>query len=382
MGPKILTVDDSKTIRMIVARAFKSFACEIFEAGDGVEGLSVAKRELPDLIILDYTMPIMDGVEMLTKLKSDPQLKAIPVVMLTAESGRENVLRIAKLGVRDYLIKPFKEDVIVERVGRVIDLKARTDAATAKTKRYDDPLHVLVVDDKPAIIEQIETGFADTKWSVQGLAQAGQAVDHCSQRLPDIILVSLSLPENAGFMLFQMFRASIKTKSIPILALSVKTATEEQGRAQQLGFASVVTKPIDIDDLKTKITRALNLDTSYKYFQRQDNVLVLKLPANFNPAVANDVSGNLRAKICEAVDSGLNRLIIDMGQLRSADVNLIKLGLTTILLCQELDIKHVLIGSEAVSGECKNYEETKDWQFVPTFEEAKALLNGKTTAMA
>jgi hypothetical protein len=82
------------------------------------------------------------------------------------------------------------------------------------------------------------------------------------------------------------------------------------------------------------------------------------------------------------VDSGLNRLIIDMGQLRSADVNLIKLGLTTILLCQELDIKHVLIGSEAVSGECKNYEETKDWQFVPTFEEAKALLNGKTTAMA
>lgn len=382
MGPKILTVDDSKTIRMIVARAFKSFACEIFEAGDGVEGLSVAKRELPDIIILDYTMPIMDGVEMLTKLKSDPQLKGIPVVMLTAESGRENVLRIAKLGVRDYLIKPFKEDLIIERVGRVIDLKARTEVGTApKSKRFDDPLHVLVVDDKPAIIEQIEAGFADTKWSVQGLAQAGQAVDHCSQRLPDIILVSLSLPENAGFMLFQMFRASIKTKSIPILALSVKTATDEQTRAQQLGFAGVITKPIDIEDLKTKITRALSLDTSYKYFQRQDNALVLKLPANFNPSVAADISGNLRGKICEAVDSGLNRLIIDMGQLRSADVNLIKLGLTTILLCQESDIKYALIGSEAVCSECKNYEETKDWQFVPTFEEAKALLNGKTTAM-
>lgn len=381
MAPKILTVDDSKTIRMIVARAFKSFACEILEASDGVEGLAVVKRARPDIIILDFTMPIMDGVEMLTKLKSDPELKSIPVVMLTAESGRENVLRIAKLGVRDYLIKPFKEEVIVERVGRIIDLKAKTDAAP-KARRYDDPLHVLLVDDKPAIHEQVQAGFADTAWSLQSLTQAGQAVDHCSQRLPDVILVSLSLPESAGFMLYQMFRASVKTKGIPILALSVKTATEEQSRAQQLGFSAIVTKPIDLEDLKLKITRALNLDTSYRYFQRQDNMLVLKLPAQFNPSVANDVALNLRAKVSEAVDSGLNRLVVDLGQLKAADVNLIKLGLNTIQLCQELDMKYSLIGSEPVCRECKNYEETKDWQFVGSYDEAVALLNGKTPTLA
>jgi len=123
MRPKILTVDDSKTIRLIVARAFENFACEIFEAADGLDGLAVAQRERPDIIILDLTMPVMDGVEMLTKLKADPALRGIPVVMLTAESGPENVLRIARLGVRDYLVKPFKEEIIVERVGRVIDLK-------------------------------------------------------------------------------------------------------------------------------------------------------------------------------------------------------------------------------------------------------------------
>src|SRR6476469_7493602 len=106
MKPKILTVDDSKTIRLIVAKAFKPFDCEVFEAGNGVEGLAVAAREYPDLIILDLTMPIMDGVEMLSRLKSDPSLKPIPVVMLTAEAGRDNVLRIAKMGVRDYLVKP------------------------------------------------------------------------------------------------------------------------------------------------------------------------------------------------------------------------------------------------------------------------------------
>ena len=71
-------------------------------------------------------MPVMDGVTMSTKLKSDEALKAIPVIMLTAESGRENVLTIAKLGVRDYLVKPFKDDQLIEKAGRVIPLQKRT----------------------------------------------------------------------------------------------------------------------------------------------------------------------------------------------------------------------------------------------------------------
>ena len=381
MGPKILTVDDSKTIRLIVARAFKSFACEIFEAADGVEGLTAAQRERPDIIILDLTMPIMDGVEMLTKLKADPELRSIPVVILTAESGRENVLRIAKLGVRDYLIKPFKEESIVERVGRIIDLKAKSELIT-RAKRFDDPLQVLVVDDKPAIIEQIQAALSSTPWKVQGVAQPGQAVDSCSQVLPDIALVSLSLPEGAGFILFQMLRAYVRTKGIPIVALSVKTANDEQARAQQLGFNGVVTKPIDFDDVQLKITRALNLDTSHKYFEFRDGVLVLMLPANFSQAVANDITTHLRHKVCEAVDSGTNRVVIDMSPLKSADVTLIKLGISVIQLCVELDIRYNMIGSEAVSSECKNYEETKDWQFTSSFAEALAALNGKTLSMA
>jgi two-component system, cell cycle response regulator len=122
MASKILSVDDSRTIRMIVARAFRPYDCTLCEAGNGEEGLVVAAREKPDLILLDVTMPVMDGVTMLTKLKEDPALKSIPVIMLTAESGRENVLHIAKLGVRDYLVKPFKEEQLVEKVGRVVSL--------------------------------------------------------------------------------------------------------------------------------------------------------------------------------------------------------------------------------------------------------------------
>jgi two-component system cell cycle response regulator len=376
MGPKILTVDDSKTIRMIVARAFKSFACEILEAADGVEGLAVVNRDKPDIILLDYTMPVMDGFEMLNKLKADPETRSIPVVMLTAEAGRENVIKIARRGVRDYLIKPFKEEVVVERVGRIIDLKARNEAAS-KVRRFDDPLHLLVVDDKPAIHDHIRAGLTDTPWTLSALPQAGQAVDFCTNQMPDVILVSLSLPEGAGFMLFQMMRAAVKTKSIPIFALSVKTAADEQQRAQQMGFNGVVTKPIDLDDLKAKITRALNLDTSYRYFLVQEDVLVLKLPPHFNSIVANDITLSLRPKATESVDAGLRKLLFDMSQLTSADVTLIKLGLNVASLCQELDIRFSMIGSAAVSAECKNYEETKDWQLLGSYEEALAFLAGK-----
>ena len=122
MAVKILSVDDSRTIRLIVGRAFKPYDCIVVEAANGEEGLAVAAREQPDLIILDVTMPVMDGVTMLTQLKADAALKAIPVIMLTAESGRENVLHIAWLGVRDYLVKPFKEDQLIEKAGRVVTL--------------------------------------------------------------------------------------------------------------------------------------------------------------------------------------------------------------------------------------------------------------------
>ena len=128
MAIKILSVDDSRTIRLIVGKTFRPYDCQVIEASNGEEGLATAAREKPDLIILDVTMPVMDGVTMLTKLKEDAELKSIPVIMLTAESGRENVLQIARLGVRDYLVKPFKEDQLIEKAGRIVSLQKKAAA--------------------------------------------------------------------------------------------------------------------------------------------------------------------------------------------------------------------------------------------------------------
>lgn len=129
MPARILSIDDSRTIRLIVAKAFRPYDVAIFEAANGEEGLAAAAREKPDLILLDVTMPVMDGVTMLGLIKEDPELKTIPVIMLTAESGRENILQIARLGIRDYLTKPFREEQLVEKVGRVVALQKKSAAA-------------------------------------------------------------------------------------------------------------------------------------------------------------------------------------------------------------------------------------------------------------
>ncbi len=132
MALKVLTVDDSKTIRMIVKKAFKDFDCEMFEAENGVEGLATAAKEKPGLIVLDITMPVMNGIEMLEKIKSEADLKTIPVIMLTAESGKDNVMQIVKMGVKDYMVKPFKGEELIGRVQKIMQLKPKPAADPAE----------------------------------------------------------------------------------------------------------------------------------------------------------------------------------------------------------------------------------------------------------
>ena len=128
MTPRILSIDDSKTIRLSLARLFRPFACEWHEAADGEEGLATATREKPDLIILDYNMPVMDGLTMLRQLREHADLKRTPVIMLTAGAGPESLAIVARLGVRDYVTKPFRDEELLAKVGRIIPLIPRTDA--------------------------------------------------------------------------------------------------------------------------------------------------------------------------------------------------------------------------------------------------------------
>jgi CheY-like chemotaxis protein/anti-anti-sigma regulatory factor len=152
MTLKVLTVDDSKTIRMIVKKAFQSYDCSICEAENGAEGLAAATKEKPGLIILDITMPVMNGIEMLDRLKSDPDLKNIPVIMLTAESGKDNVLNIVKKGIKDYMVKPFKGEDLIERVRKIMPLESKTEADSTENKpvKYFSQIEDIIVLSLPA----------------------------------------------------------------------------------------------------------------------------------------------------------------------------------------------------------------------------------------
>jgi len=373
MRYKILSVDDSKTVRIIIKKAFKLYDCDILEGANGVEGLALATKETPDIILLDVTMPVMDGVEMLTKLKADPALKSIPVIMLTAEGGKEHVLKIAKIGVRDYIVKPFKEDLLVQKVGRIIDLKPITDAP-AKAKSIFDPATVLVVEDKPAIFAQIQEGLKHTPWQVQGVSSTGEAIDFCGRTAVDLIIISLSLPDESAFTLFRVLRTNFKTKYTPIFGLAVKTDAAAQQMAQQVGFTGIATKPIDISELESKIAKAMNLDTSLRYFKNESDLLILSLPEVISPTVINEVTGYMKGKVADAVDSGINKAVFDLHAVKRLDMNIIKMLLTAMQTCREVALQYSLVGSAALVADCKSYEDTRNWQFHESIAEARQGL--------
>ena len=205
--------------------------------------------------------------------------------------------------------------------------------------------------------------------------------DFCSRQAPDLIVVSLSLPEDAAFALWRGIRANVRTKFTPVLGLAVKTDTAAQGQAQQLGFFAIVTKPIDFAELESKIAKALNLDVSPRYYRFEADALILSLPEACAPAVINEALNYLKPKLTEAVDNGLGKAVFDLHTIRSIDTAVIKLLVQAMQSCRDLGMQHALIGNPALVAECKGFEDTRAWMFHDTIEDARAsLVRGGTPA--
>ena len=116
---KALVVDDSLTIRRIVVKALGIVGInETTEAGDGVEALTAAKEGEFDLILLDWNMPKMSGIDALRSLRERGD--KTPVIMVTTEAEKSRVIEAIKTGANDYLIKPFSPDQLAEKVKNVI----------------------------------------------------------------------------------------------------------------------------------------------------------------------------------------------------------------------------------------------------------------------
>lgn len=123
MALNVLIVDDSAAIRKILQRVLRqtdvSFG-EIWEAGDGVEALNLMKSQSVGLVLSDVNMPNMDGLQLLAEIKSQDQLKSIPVVMITTEGSQNKVMGALNLGASGYVRKPFTAEQIKEKLVGVI----------------------------------------------------------------------------------------------------------------------------------------------------------------------------------------------------------------------------------------------------------------------
>lgn len=122
MTRKILSIDDSKMVHLVVSKTLKPFAVTLLTASNGEEGYAKARQDKPDLILLDITMPVMDGIETLAKLREDQETQAIPVLMLSADSAKDRVERAKELGASHFLAKPFTAEGLLTALGSHITL--------------------------------------------------------------------------------------------------------------------------------------------------------------------------------------------------------------------------------------------------------------------
>ena len=122
MRLNILTVDDSKGLRLVVQKALAPFDCTASEAKDGFDAFFAIERARPDLILLDVNMPIMDGIEALERLKAAPELAAIPVIMLASPADHVVMPKLVPMGAHAVLMKPFNEAALLEKIRSVLAL--------------------------------------------------------------------------------------------------------------------------------------------------------------------------------------------------------------------------------------------------------------------
>lgn len=113
---RILVVDDNETFKRIIRKKVAERIDLAFDfAGNGIEASGLIEKNKPVMILLDLIMPVMDGMEFLTKLRNDPETKDIPVVIVTGSKRKGDVAKAAELGVTDYLLKPLNPDMLYKK---------------------------------------------------------------------------------------------------------------------------------------------------------------------------------------------------------------------------------------------------------------------------
>ena len=223
----VLVIDDDAAARDLVARFLENEGLRVVGVADGAAGLKAAREHRPDVITLDVVMPGMDGWAVLTALKSDPELADVPVVMLSMLD--EKNLGFA-LGASEYLTKPVDRDRLI-RVLRTIGSPAGGGRPC-----------VLVVEDDAGTRAVLGQAMEREGWDVIEAPHGRSALDRMAERVPDLVLLDLMMPEMNGFEFLEVLREREAWRSVPVVVITGKDLTDDDRRRLNGGVERVVAK--------------------------------------------------------------------------------------------------------------------------------------------
>jgi DNA-binding response OmpR family regulator/anti-anti-sigma regulatory factor len=285
---RILTVDDSRSVRMIVTRELQASGHDVDEAEDGLKGLEKLEELTFDLVVLDITMPNLDGPGMLAKMREAGN--KTPVLMLTSESKRSIIANLMKLGIDDYILKPFKADDLKAKISKILGQAGGVAAAPAdevadagasvaassgagKTAAPADPaaskafVDIFVIDDMENVQKRLRQ-MVPEHLSVAGALSAQTALAACRDRGVRAVLIDNDIPDVSSVALMRQIR-TLQPKAA-VLALYLRTNNNVLDEAKRNGFDGVLMKPFDAGAIEDFLLQYFN---SQDLVSKDDNVL-------------------------------------------------------------------------------------------------------------
>jgi CheY-like chemotaxis protein len=223
----VLVIDDDRQARELILRLLDKAGVHAVAARGGADGLRCARRLQPDLVILDVIMPGENGWSVLSELKSDPQLAAIPVVMVTIVDERQ---RAFALGAADYLTKPVSRQRLLQTLGRFGLARSGT---------------VLLVEDDPDQQRLVRELLEREGLSVDVAAEGRAALDSLGDAVPDLILLDLMMPGMDGFEFLRRLGQVPAAADVPVVVVTSKSLTRSEIEQLEAGATAVLRKGAD-----------------------------------------------------------------------------------------------------------------------------------------
>ncbi len=366
---KVLTIDDSKVVRSMVTRHLQPYGCEVVEATNGQEGVEAAKQHQPDLILLDVTMPVMDGKQALAAIRADAATKALPVIMLTAESGRELVVEIVKLGVNGYIVKPFQKESFEKEVSKILGAPAAA-AATAPAGPPLDRQTVLVVDGDDAVLASARQALAA---SMQVLTATGaEALERWTAARPGVVVVNVA---SAGDETMGKLRGLGPSAFVGVAARGDTSAHDAAKKAGCHTVLGTPCPPLELLDGVLLATAAVATveEQVQTLLGTHDGCVVLNLP-DPRSKVFGKMLPSLTKRLRALGAEGGTRLVVDMDNVTESNADVVKSVVGIVTEATDAGLRTAIAASSAgVVESLKQIAETQTRLF-PTRDAARESL--------